>query len=131
MRYLTLGEVLELYLKVMARSGGKAGVRDLSALESCLVQPRMTFEARDLYPSLPEKAAALCHSLIANHPFSDGNKRIGQAASETFLVLNGIELSAGIDEQEHIIVRVASGEVTRNELAAWFHAHTVPSKGPT
>jgi death on curing protein len=128
MRYVTLGEILDLYLKVMAQSGGKAGVRNVSILESCLAQPRMTFEGRDLYESLPEKAAALCHSLIANHPFIDGNKRIGQTAAETFLLLNGYELSASIDEQESVIIRVASGQVPRRDLAVWFSAHTIRAK---
>ncbi len=76
MRYLTLNEVLELYLLVMKQSGGAVGIRDVNALESAVAQPRMTFGGQELYPSIAEKAAVLGFSLIKNHPFLDGNKRI-------------------------------------------------------
>lgn len=89
MRYLTLTEVLELHRRIIAQSGGSEGVRDLGALELALAQPRMTFANRELYPTLVEKASALGFSLIQNHPFVDGNKRVGHAAMETFLVLIG------------------------------------------
>ena len=72
-----------------------------------------------------DKAAALGFSLIQNHPFVDGNKRIGHAAMETFLVLNGFEINASVDEQEEIIIKVASGNMSRNELADWLHGHVV------
>jgi death-on-curing protein len=110
MRYLTLGEVLELYHRIIRQSGGSQGIRDLGALESALARPRMTFGNQELYPTVVEKASALGFSLIKNHPFVDGNKRTGHAAMETFLVLNGFELDASVDEQEQIILQVASGE---------------------
>jgi death-on-curing protein len=75
MCYLTLGEVLDLYQQVMQYTGGAMGVRDLNALESAIAQPRMTFGGEELYPTLVEKASALCFSLVMNHPFVDGNKR--------------------------------------------------------
>ena len=81
MRYLTLGEVLELHRRVVAQSGGATALRDLGALESAVAQPRMTFGAEDLYPDVPTRAAALGLSLIRNHPFVDGNKRIGHTRS--------------------------------------------------
>jgi death on curing protein len=84
MRYLTVGEVLELYSRVMEQSGGGVGIRDLGGLESAVAQPRMTFNDRELYPTIVEKASAIGFSLIQNHPFIDGNKRIGHAAMETF-----------------------------------------------
>jgi len=87
MRYLTLNEVLAVHDQVMRQSGGVVGVLNLPALESALAQPRMTFGAEDLYPTLVEKAAALGHSLIANHPLVDGNKRTGHAAMEVFLMV--------------------------------------------
>ena len=74
-RYLTLVEVLNLHDQIIEQSGGALGVRDLSALESALAQPRMTFGGEDLYPTLVDKAAALGFSIIMNHPFVDGNKR--------------------------------------------------------
>ncbi len=83
----------------------------------------MTFGGQDLYPSLAEKAAALGFSLVGNHAFVDGNKRVGHAAMETFLVLNGWELAAGVDEQEQTIWRLAAGSLKREEFTFWVQSH--------
>jgi death-on-curing protein len=76
-----------------------------------------------LYPTLAEKAASLGFSLVSNHPFTDGNKRVGHAAMETFLVLNGLELAAAVDEQQQVILRLAAGELKREEFTAWVQTH--------
>lgn len=125
MRYLTIGEVLELYSRVMKQSGGLVGILDLSALESALAQPRMTFNDEELYPTIVEKASALGYSIIQNHPFVDGNKRSGHAVLETFLILNGYEISAGVDEQAEVILGVASGKIDRNNFTKWLQSHIV------
>jgi death-on-curing protein len=125
-RYLTLEEVLELHRLLLAQSGGLDGVRDLGCLESAIAQPRMTFDGQDLYPDLNEKAAAFGFSLVCNHPFVDGNKRVGHAALETFLVLNGFEIKAGVDEQEQIVLSVAAGTMPREDLVAWLRTKVVP-----
>lgn len=122
-RYLTVEEVLELHRLVLEKSGGLVGIRDLGGLDSALAQPQMAFGGQDLYPSLAEKAAALGFSLVCNHPFADGNKRVGHAAMETFLVLNGWELVAGVDEQEQVILRVAAGSMKREGFTAWVQSH--------
>ena len=83
MRYLSLAEVPDLHERLIATSGGIRGVRDIRLLESAVNQPRVTFDQSDLYPDLVSKTAAYCHSLIMNHPFVDGNKRVGHAAMET------------------------------------------------
>ena len=82
----------------------------------------MTFAGQDLYPTLGEKAAALGFSLVCNHPFVDGNKRVGHAAMETFLVLNGWELSAGVDEQEQVILELAAGRLKRDSFVTWVQS---------
>jgi death on curing protein len=125
MRYLTVGEILELYSRVMEQSGGGVGIRDLGGLESAVAQPRMTFNDKELYPTILEKASALGFSLIQNHPFIDGNKRIGHAAMETFLILNGHEISASVDEQFEVILGVASGKVDRHAFTNWLKEHIV------
>ena len=125
MRYLTVGEVLEIYSQVMERSGGGVGIRDLGALESAVAQPRMTFNDKELYPTIIEKASALGFSLIQNHPFVDGNKRAGHAAIETFLILNGYEISASVDEQVEIILGIASSKISRGVLTDWVRDHVV------
>lgn len=96
MRFITLAELIELHRRIIKQSGGGDGIRDLGLAESALAQPQMSFGGAELYPTLAEKAAALCFSLVMNHPFIDGNKRIGHAAMETFLVLNGYQLDANI-----------------------------------
>ena len=120
MRYLTLHEVLALHDMLIEQSGGGAGLRDLGGLESAIAQPEMTFGGQDLYPTIETKATAICFSLVMNHPFIDGNKRIGHAAMETFLVLNGYELTAPVDEAEATILRLAAGEIQRDELRLWI-----------
>nr|VFJ88340.1 MAG: death on curing protein [Candidatus Kentron sp. H]VFJ93557.1 MAG: death on curing protein [Candidatus Kentron sp. H]VFJ94879.1 MAG: death on curing protein [Candidatus Kentron sp. H] len=125
MRLLDLQEVIGLHRKIIAQSGGSEGIRDRGALESAVAQPRMTFGGQDLYSGLAEKAAALGYSLIRNHPFIDGNKRIGHAAMEITLVLNGYEIDAGVDEQEQIILAVAAGELPRGEFTTWLRPRVV------
>jgi len=123
MRYLTLGEVLALHRRILAESGGRPGVRDLGAIASALSQPRVSVGGQDAYPTLLDKAAALGYSLIRNHGFIDGNKRIAHAAMEVFLVLNGMELRASVDDQERFMLALASGEVSREALAEWLRMH--------
>ena len=126
MRYLTLNEVLELHGQIISQSGGTPGILNLNALESALAQPRMTFGGTDLYPTIAEKASALGFSLIKSRPFVDGNERSGHAAMEVFLVLNGFEIRAPVDEQERIVLQVASGELGRDNFTAWLKAHIIP-----
>ncbi len=126
MRYLALSEVVELHRRLLEATGGAVGIRDLGALESAVAQPKMTVAGSDLYPSLAEKAAALCFSLVANHPFVDGNKRVGHAAMETFLVVNGAEIDARLEEQERVMLELAAGRINRGQLANWLGQHLKP-----
>ena len=125
MRYLTLNEVLGLHYRIVEQSGGSTGIRDFGMLESALAQPRMTFEEKELYPTVVDKAAVLGFSLINNHPFVDGNKRTGHAVMEVFLILNGYEVEASVDEQERLILDVAAGQIKRDELKKWLRLHIV------
>jgi len=86
----------------------------------------MTFGGQDLYPDLATKAAALGFSLIQNHPFLDGNKRVGHAAMETFLLLNGHELASPIDEAERVILGVAAGTLDREGFTSWVRGAISP-----
>jgi len=128
MRYLSLREILELHDHIIEISGGGRGIRDMHALESSINQPRITFNLTDLYPDIITKAAALCFFLVMNHPFVDGDKRIGHAAMETFLILNGFEIDATIDEQERIILDLAAGKVKREQFTIWLNRHTIHVK---
>jgi len=125
MRYLTTGEVLELHRRLIQEHGGKAWLRDVGSLESAVAQPMQSFGGEDLHVTLEAKAGALCYSLVMNHPFSDGNKRVGHAAAETFLVLNGFELDASVDDAERVILGVAAGKMSRETLTEWIREHMV------
>jgi len=85
----------------------------------------MSFGDADLYATVEEKAVALGFSLIVNHPFVDGNKRIGHAALETFLLLNGYELNASVQDAEGIVIGVAAGTHSREDLLEWVRHHIV------
>jgi death-on-curing protein len=124
MRYLSLGEVVRLHQMLSESSGGASGIRDLGLLDSALAQPRATFGGLDLHPTVLEKAAALCASLVQNHPFVDGNKRVGHAAMATFLVLNGLDIAATVDEQEALILDLAAGRCRREDVLTWLQSHT-------
>ena len=129
MRYLSLSEVLELHHRLLLLTGGAGGIRDLGALESAVAQPRMTFEGNDLYPDLVTKAAALGFSLIQNHAFVDGNKRVSHAAVETFLMLNGHQLTAAVDDGEAFVLGLAAGELGRAEFETWLRKRMSPYDG--
>ena len=126
MRYVTLGEVVELHRRLLQATGGAFGIRDFGALESAVAQPKATFGGVDLYPTLVEKAAALCLALVEGHPFVDGNKRVGHAAMETFLVLNGAEVDAPIDAQECVMLDLAAGRLDRTQLTDWLRQNLKP-----
>jgi death-on-curing protein len=114
-----------MHRQILAQSGGVERLIHLPALESALAQPQMTFGGEELYPTVVDKAAVLGYALIKNHPFLDGNKRTGHAAMEVFLVLNGYEMRATVDEQERVILQVAAGEIAREEFTTWLRAHVV------
>jgi len=125
MRYLTVEEVLALHSRLIATSGGGRGLRDANALDSAVAQPQMTFSGIELYETIARKAAALGHSLISNHPFIDGNKRVGHAAMEVMLRLNGHEIVAAVDDQEETILAVANGTMSREDFTSWVEQHAV------
>lgn len=121
---LTIEQVILMHEEVVAATGGSQGIRDRGAIESAIAQPLMSFGGQELYPSLPEKAAALSYSLVSNHPFVDGNKRIGWVALRTLLRLNGRNIHTTTDEAEQTVLRLAAGELSREEWTNWVVHHT-------
>lgn len=118
--YLSLEQVLELHRLQRRRFGGASGLRDRGALESALGRPQMTFGGEDLHPDLADKAAALMHSLVTNHPFVDGNKRVGAHACILFLLANDVEPVFSSSDLTGITLAVARGEVSAEALAIWL-----------
>jgi len=123
MRYLTLTEVVDLHRLAIQQSGGADGVRDMAALDSAVVQPQMSFGGVELYPTIADKAAALAFALVMNHPFVDGNKRVGVVAMDAFLVLNGHEIIASVEEQEQVFLQLAAGTLSRADFTEWVRSH--------
>lgn len=126
MRYLSYEDVLRLYDAVMRSSGGSPGIRDDGLLRSAIAQPRMSFGGAELYATLAEKCAALGFSLVKNHPFVDGNKRIALAAVDAFLRLNGLKLTGTDDELVREFLALAAGEVDRTQFTEWLTKHIGP-----
>ena len=122
---VTLEQILILHQRVIEETGGAIGIRDQGILESALAQPLMSYAGQELYPTLIEKVAALGFSLINNHPFVDGNKRIGHATMEVTLLMNGFEIQADVDTQEVVILAVAASEMDRQSFLEWLHNHVV------
>ena len=118
--YLSVEQILFLHQAQLEKFGGLRGLRDRGGLESAAARPAMTFGGEDLYPDLPAKTAALMHSLVMNHPFMDGNKRVGAAAAELFVLLNRWRLEATDEGFEEITLTVARGELEADALAIWF-----------
>lgn len=123
MKILKKRQILLLHSVLIAESGGSDGVRDEGLLDSAVNTPFQTFSGQDLYPTVLEKAVRLGFGLIRNHPFIDGNKRIGTHAMLVFLNLNSITLSYEDDELISTILSVASGEMDADGLLKWIQQH--------
>lgn len=123
MKLISKRQVLLLHQHLVDETGGSPGLRDEGLLESALNAPFQSFGDTSAYPSLQQKAARLCYGLVKNHPFIDGNKRIGAHVMLVFLALNGIELSYTQQELVNIILQVAAGEKSYETLLAWVLTH--------
>ena len=123
MKVLSKRQILMLHSMLVAQSGGMDGLRDEGLLESAVNTPLQTFGGQELYPTVLEKAARLGYGLIHNHPFLDGNKRIGAHAMLVFLDINNITLSYEDDDLISAILRAASGDMDDSELLEWLKAH--------
>ena len=118
--YLSIEQVLAFHEALVARFRGASGLRDRGGPEAAVARPAMTFGGEDLYDDLAAKAAALMHSLVLNHPFVDGNKRVGVALAEFFLERNGSTIEASDEDLERLTLAVAEGKVAAEALAIWF-----------
>ncbi|PKL26945.1 MAG: type II toxin-antitoxin system death-on-curing family toxin [Spirochaetae bacterium HGW-Spirochaetae-2] len=121
----SLEQTLLVHSYLIEVSGGLEGLRDRAALESALSAPFQTFGGEDLYPGKVRKAAALCFGLIQNHPFIDGNKRIGVHLCDVFLELNGIKLEYTDEDLVQLGLSVADGSWGIPEILAWISRHQV------
>jgi death on curing protein len=130
MRFLSLTEVLEIHHDQMTRYGGAPGIRDLDLLKSALGMPAATFGGEFLHTDVFEMAAAYLFHLVRNHPFIDGNKRVGAVAALVFLTLNDKHFNAPQDKLAAMVLAVARGERDKAEVAVFMRRWCMPMLCP-
>lgn len=128
--YLSAEQIYALHAAQIESFGGARGCRDPGAVGAAVARPAMTFGGEDLYSDIAAKAAALMHSLVMNHAFLDGNKRVGAHAAILFLELNSYDLNITPDELETVTLSVARGEMDIEPLTIWFRQRVVRTDQP-
>ena len=123
--FLSVDEVLAMHAEQIERYGGAPGIRDIGLVRSALAQPRATFGDTFLHKDLAEMAAAYLFHLCGNHPFVDGNKRVGLEAALVFLLINDFNFDAPPTALESMTMDVAQGNLGKAEIADFFRSHRV------
>lgn len=124
MKYLTLEDIYAIHLVMIAIGGGRGDIHDFTLLHSAVERPKATFGGQNLYPTVWEKAAALLHSLVKNHPFDDGNKRTAYYSTKRFLYVNDFKLNATKKEVIPFMVSVDVKNLSQKTIAAWLKSHS-------
>jgi death on curing protein len=119
-KYLTPQQILALHDQAIKRFGGSNGLRDKGLLESAAARPQASFGGEDLYPIIFDKAAALMHLLLKNHPFVDGNKRTALSSCGIFLMQNGYRLINKHEEELKFALNVEKDSLDLKGIAAWL-----------
>ena len=125
--FLTIDEILAIHRDQIARYGGAEGVREWSLLQSALAMPAAAFGGHYVHADLYEMDAAYLFHLVRNHPFIDGNKRVGAVAADVFLALNDIRLTADQDAYAERVLAAASGQTSKSAVAEFFRANSEPA----
>jgi death-on-curing protein len=126
--FLSLDEIVEIHRDQIDRYGGEPGIRDVGLLQSAAAMPRAAFGGKFLHSDIYEMAAAYLFHIVRNHPFVDGNKRTGAVAAVVFLAINGVELQAGDEAFEGLVVSAAAGKIGKKAIAAFLREHSNPVK---
>ena len=122
--FLTLAEIIALHDYQVKHFGGAPGLRDMELLKSAAGMPSATFGGAFLHPAIYEMAAAYLYHLVENHPFVDGNKRVGAMAALVFLDWNGIDFEADEEEFAQMVLSVASGKMLKAEISLFLRKHS-------
>ena len=124
MNYLGYRQVLWIYRRLIEETGGTYGLRDEGLLRSALARPQATFGGNDLYPTIFEKSAALAESVVRNHPFVDGNKRVAWECLDLTLDINGYRLVASTQQGYELMHRIIARTMTAQDVAEWLEKHS-------
>ena len=122
--FLTLAETIEIHEYQIRRFGGTNGLRSLDLLKSAVGMPTSTFNGSYLHPTIPDMAAAYLFHIVENHPFLDGNKRVGTMSALIFLELNGYDFDASDDELTGVVLQVAAGKMSKDGLSLFFRQYS-------
>ncbi len=122
-RFLSLDELLVIHRDQIERYGGSPLVRDLGLLQAAAATPAAGVTGKYLHAGLPEMAAAYLFHIVKNHPFVDGNKRVGAVAADVFLALNGLQLAVDPDEYADLVIAVASSKIGKSPVADFIRSH--------
>ena len=125
MKTISLEELLVFHRKIIEKTGGSKGIRDLNLIESALNRAFVTFESKDLYKDIIDKIAAITYGLIKNHGFVDGNKRIGIAVMLFLLKLNELKIRYSQKELIKLGLGIADGLITEENLRNWIRHHEI------
>ena len=123
MLFLTLDDIIESHLNQIDTYGGSHGIRDIGLLESAIAQPEASFGGQYLHADIFEMAAAYLYHLVMNHPFVDGNKRVGLEAALIFLEINDESLIANDDELVDLVLKTTAGQIGKRQIAEFFRSH--------
>lgn len=120
---ISISEVILIQDILIEKFGGTRGIRDKGLLESAISRPFQTFDTKDLYPTTIQKAAALIESIVTNHPFMDGNKRIGYVIMRLYLLDSGFDIIASQDDKYDFVIKIASGKSDFESICIWIESH--------
>ena len=123
MVFLTLDDIIESHLHQIDTYGGSHGIRDVGLLESAIAQPEASFGGQYLHADIFQMAAAYIYHLVMNHPFVDGNKRVGLEAALIFLEINNENLNASDEELVDLVLKTTAGQIGKREIAEFFRSH--------
>ncbi len=123
MKTLHNKDIIKLHSKMISASGGLSGIKDLGLIESALNRCHSSFDGQEMYPEMIPKISVVTYSIINNHGFVDGNKRLGIAVMIMLLKLNGLKISYSQSELVNLGLGVASGEIKEDGIEKWLEAH--------